>query len=425
MILSLDLSSVMTSNNADSSVELPFEVIDLIIEELAKRDDKSALRSFALVSHSFVVRCQKHLLYTVDLGDKRITGEKYYRLFSRVINKHPHFRLYVRDLRIVDTYVWDPRKDWKWLVKEESICDVLESLPNLESFSLFFNTCTPVWSSFSSCLRNAIIRLTRRPSIKSLSLSNIRDVPPSIFGPLLSVNNLKLNNIQAHRSCLFTTPEIPRKVEYPLPSLGSLTTLTLGSMSTSTMRVLCSTLSESLMPSLLQRLRITLVDQKQPELIEELWGLMQWASKSLTHVEWRTLTLKSSVAHRPPHPIDLQLFTSLRSLRFPVNFHCLEQPVFLELLQVLRQVASGCHLQELIVESMFVNSMELVARASDWSLLDNTLSGKSFNSLDRIVFGGRWRTLPQSVKDSAKAILLEQLPFTRANGVSFFFDMDL
>ncbi|KAJ3502506.1 hypothetical protein NLJ89_g8857 [Agrocybe chaxingu] len=185
-------------------VDLPFDIIELVIDALAAQGDKEALRNFALVSSTFVVRCQKHLFRTIDLGERCIPGKEIYRRFFRIVSQRHKFCAYVKDLRLVDTYIWDKEKNehWGWLTEEESICDLLDLLPNLRTFSLTFNIGHPQWVSLRQCIRHALMQVARRPVIESFTLARIKDFPPSLLVSLVTVKRLRLDDVHVHAAYL-------------------------------------------------------------------------------------------------------------------------------------------------------------------------------------------------------------------------------
>ncbi|KAF8162614.1 hypothetical protein B0H34DRAFT_286278 [Crassisporium funariophilum] len=278
-----------------SAIHLPLEVTELIIDEVANANDKETLRSFALVSRSFVFQCQRRLFHTIDLGDRCIPGQEYYRRLLRVLSRRPGFCDHVRDLRLVDTYVWDHQKNWKWLVTEDSVCDVLDLLPNIRSFSLKFNTGKPTWSMFKPCIRHSLSQLTKRPMLRSYSLSHIIDFPSSLLVTFSGVKHLELNDVAVdglNSAASFDFVIALASVHRP-----SLESLILRAPSLEMVRQLCKVLSIYPVPTL-KTLLVSLVDEQDRELMTELWTLLQWAADSLTHLEWRTSTRPRTPALR-------------------------------------------------------------------------------------------------------------------------------
>ncbi|CAA7261052.1 unnamed protein product [Cyclocybe aegerita] len=414
-------------------VDLPFDIIELIIDALAAQNDKETLRNFATVSSTFVVRCQKHLFRTVNLGERCIPGKEFYRRFFRLISQRRKFCTYVEDLRLVDTYIWDKEKDknWGWLTEEESICDLLDLLPNLRAFSLTFNIGHPTWVSLRQCIRHALMQVAKRPAVESFTLARIKDFPPSLLVSLATVKHLRLDDVHVHAAYL--THSLGVALEFATLS-PTIETLVLKAPSAATLHVLHNVLMLHRTPTL-KTLWLAVLDQQDAQLMTELWTLMQWAAESLTCLEWRPATRTQDSVLRPPRPIDFSVLKFLQTFHFLVNFHAkpaLSSPprshyLFSDLISILRELGtpSAAHfspstyqhsLTNLVIECMFLNAVELVGCASDWSSLDATLCSEPFSNLRRVVFRAGQKVAP-SLRTAAKMILMEQLPVARGRGV--------
>jgi hypothetical protein len=267
----------------ESTLDIPLEIIELIIDEVANRKDKETLKTVSLSSRRFVDQCQKKLFHTIDLADKCIYGEDYYRRLHRILSQRPKFCSYVRDLRLVDSYVWDQNKDWVWLANEESICDVLNILPNLHSFSLTFKTGQPKWTSFNCYLRQALLDLAKRPSIVRFSLNRISDFTPTLLVTLLMVRNLELHDVQVNDVHLPSSLAVVQGIGST--SIPQLESLVLKMPSASTVHIIQNILSLHPMPTL-RSLHVVFVNHKDDAVITELWALIKWSAPSLTELQW-------------------------------------------------------------------------------------------------------------------------------------------
>jgi len=92
-------------------------------------------------------------------------------------------------------------------------------------------------------------------------------------------------------------------------------------------------------------------------------------------------------------------------------------PIFDELIGLLIQVSSGPNFAELIIECRFFQTIELVACGSDWLNLDQTLARPELCGLRTIVFSLHPKLYHLAFRNSARAILTEQLPICRSRGV--------
>jgi len=271
-------------DTVESALDIPLEIIELIIDEVANRNDKETLKTVSLSSRRFVDQCQKKLFHTIDLADKCIYGEDYYRRLYRILSQRPKFCSYVRDLRLVDSYVWDQNKDWVWLANEETIRDVLNILPNLHSFSLTFKTGQPKWTSFNSYLRQALLDLAKRPSIVRFSLNRISDFTPTLLVTLLMVKNLELHDVQVNDVHLPSSLAVVQGIGST--SIPQLESLVLKVPSASTVHIIQNILSLHPTPTL-RSLHVVFVNDKDDAVIKELWALIKWSATSLTELQWR------------------------------------------------------------------------------------------------------------------------------------------
>ncbi|KJA20346.1 hypothetical protein HYPSUDRAFT_43242 [Hypholoma sublateritium FD-334 SS-4] len=413
----------MATNRADSTLDLPLEVAELIIDESALAGDKDTLRNICLASKRYTPRCQQHLFHTIDLGDRCIPGGLYYRRLRTLLVRFPELGKLVRELRLVDTYVWDSEKEanWGWLIVEENLAGILAALPNLSAFSLRFNAETPAWPSFAAPLRHALIQLAQRPTMHAFALNRIARFPPSLLVTLVAgVRELELIDVAVQEF----SPAAPLEVLLGVAAIATpvVVSLTLRAPKAGMLHVLRTILAAAPLPTL-RRLRVAAVDHTDGAAALELWSLLHWGAHTITQIEWLPAVRPLTPATSPPAPIDFAILTRLASLQFLVNFHA-PAPVFRHLLPVLAQVASGSHFHRLVIECMFVRPMELVARQRDWAALDGVLGTSAFHGVRDVVFVARKRSPPAALGDAA-VVIGEMLPLARSRGVRISFDRNL
>ncbi|KAF9473027.1 hypothetical protein BDN70DRAFT_886265 [Pholiota conissans] len=405
---------------AATALDIPIELVELIIDQAAALSDRETLRTLALTSRNYVARCQKHLFHTIDLGDRCIPGSEYYRRLYNILAIRPSLCGYVRELRMHDTYVWDKESNWRWLVDEESICDLLDFLPALTTFALTFNAAVPSWMDFKPSIRNAIIQLARRPLLHTFALANVKNFPASLLVTLVTISRLELSNVQVQDLSVTT----PLEVVLGIASISTpgVRELTLRAPSAGLLLVLRTILSASVHPTL-TTLRVLMLDAADTLATLELWSLMHWGANSITEFEWRPAVRPRTPAIRPPAPIDICIFRRLAALHFIVNFHSESQPVFAALIPLLQQISSGSYFHTLKIECTFLRPAELIACQRDWGALDEALSQSAFDGLKEVVFYARQRG--PSRGELVKTILDEQLLLARARGVKILVDASL
>ena len=276
----------MANHRADSTLDLPLEIAELIIDESALAGDKDTLRNIALASKRYTARCQQRLFHTIDLGDRCIPGGLYYRRLRTLLVRFPELGKLVRELRLVDTYVWDSEKEanWGWLIGEENLADILAALPNLTAFSLAFNAETPAWPTFAPPLRHALIQLAQRPKVHSFALNRISRFPPSLLVTLVAgVRALELIDVAVQEF----SPAAPLEVLLGVAAIATpvVASLTLRAPKAGMLHVLRTVLAAAPLPTL-TRLRVAAVDHTDVAAALELWSLLHWGAQTITQIEW-------------------------------------------------------------------------------------------------------------------------------------------
>ena len=189
---------------------LPFDIIDQIIDIVGENKDIDLLKDLALVSHSFLQICTKHLFATVELHGadsggvprRRVASSK--KGFVKLLKSRPDVVKYIQKL----TYKVEGTK-WEY----DGPCPQILSYPSFEYFDNDDHLLSPIlanllrtiprlncltitssnlcWTSLDCSLKSAFLHLMHLPTINHIDLSHISDFPLSSH--TLSVNLRRLD----------------------------------------------------------------------------------------------------------------------------------------------------------------------------------------------------------------------------------------
>ena len=166
---------------------LPFDIIALIIDIAGETQDTNLLKELALVSHSFLQICIKHLFATVELHDadpkNHLASSK--KGFVKLLKSRPNVVNYIRKL----TYkVSDCSNDDDHLLSS-ILSNFLPTISRLNCLAI--NGSGRYWDTLDSSMISAFLHLMRLPTINHIDLSFITNFPLSSL--TLSVNLLRLD----------------------------------------------------------------------------------------------------------------------------------------------------------------------------------------------------------------------------------------
>ena len=185
------------------SSALPFEIITLIIDNVGDNKDTDLLKELALVSHSFLQICNKHLFATIELHDAtpgssyHVTSSK--RRFVKLLQSRPDVVQYIRQL----TYKVSNRPSefpfQPFHPSPDNNDDDLLSptLPNFLRTICRLNCLTIIgskanWNTLDSSLTSAFLHLLHLPTINHIDLSFIQNFPLSSLTPSVNVHRLDI-----------------------------------------------------------------------------------------------------------------------------------------------------------------------------------------------------------------------------------------
>ena len=164
---------------------IPQDIIDNIIRNIGTHE-KSLLRTYTLVSHSFLYPSRKRLFAHISLH-----STQYCRGFLNLLVGHPYLQSYVKTLNI----------SYHSLLRDNPAFEndllpllhlLLCSLEELRFGALIM----PVdWHDLSTNLRDTLSDMIHSPSLTFLTLNALTNVPNELFIGLKGVQTLSLEQV--------------------------------------------------------------------------------------------------------------------------------------------------------------------------------------------------------------------------------------
>jgi hypothetical protein len=185
------LSYQFNVQHSTISSALPFDVVALIIDIVGENKDTNLLKELALVSHSFLQICGKHLFATVELHNAipkhpiRVASSK--KGFVKLLKSRPDVVKHIRKL----TYNADFNVNDDDHLLSPILSNFLPTISRLNCLTLIELD----WSALDSSLTSAFLHLMHLPTINHISLSSIQDFPLSSLTPSVNLHRLDTFNL--------------------------------------------------------------------------------------------------------------------------------------------------------------------------------------------------------------------------------------
>ena len=179
---------------------LPFDITVLIIDIVGENNDTNLLKKLALVSHSFLQICSKHLFATVELHDAdpmcHVASSK--KGFIKLLESRPEVVKYIRKLtyKVGEYYRYQPLPANPSFENEDQglspiLPNHLLTIPRLNCLTIDGSNLD--WNTLDSSLTSAFFYLMRLPTINHIDLSFIHDFPLSSFTPSVNLRRLDIS----------------------------------------------------------------------------------------------------------------------------------------------------------------------------------------------------------------------------------------
>ena len=198
---------------------LPFDIIVLIIDMIGENNDTNLLKELALVSHSFLQICRKHIFATVELHDAQIRSKHLFATvelhdtdpkrhvpsskkgFVKLLERRPDVVEYIRKLTytINHDHVLPPHFasvlnfDNEDNLLSSILPNFLRTIPRLNSLKIHASQLD--WNKLNPSLISALLHLMHLPTINHIDLSSIHNFPLSSLTPSVNLLRLDIENL--------------------------------------------------------------------------------------------------------------------------------------------------------------------------------------------------------------------------------------
>ncbi|KAI5889188.1 uncharacterized protein SCHCODRAFT_02703618 [Schizophyllum commune H4-8] len=183
---------------------LPQELKECILNELAATNDHISLATCALAHRSLLTPSQTHIFHTIHLRTAALTAR-----FLHLLSSSPHLAPLVRALHVEE----EPNGHGQWIARSTDLAAVLRRLPGINH--LFLRPSSVCYAVLPESLRAALLETL--PSLQTLHLTCVFQLPLLIFDRLQSVRSLRLSWVSFDRA---PAPPSSASTRRPLSNLA-------------------------------------------------------------------------------------------------------------------------------------------------------------------------------------------------------------
>ena len=176
---------------------LPLEVVEQIIDIVATKswyyneyEDFPSLKACALVCHSFLAMCRKHIFASVNLNRRRLISTS--DDLNHLLSNSPHLAVYIRNLHYnVNENEFVPKR-LPWL------SSMFKKLVKLQVLSISYWDSEPGrkldWMSSSE--RKVLLPLFHLPTLTSISLFTIRNFDLADLAGCVNLKKFEIESLE-------------------------------------------------------------------------------------------------------------------------------------------------------------------------------------------------------------------------------------
>jgi hypothetical protein len=177
---------------------LPLEVVERIIDDIA--DNHSSIKACALVCHSFLPLCRKHIFASVTLNARREDSESEERLglptspasdeLNHLLSNSPHLAVYIRKL---DYHV---RGDEFYKRRCLWLLPMFKKLVRLQKLGIKCSPRSERLDWMSSPERMVLLPLLHLPALTRICLARIRSFRLADLAGCVNLKELEIQSLQ-------------------------------------------------------------------------------------------------------------------------------------------------------------------------------------------------------------------------------------
>ena len=202
---------------------LPLEVVERIIDNVADYKDSPSIKSCALVCHSFLPVCRKHIFASVTLSARHRSSPAGTRPSSdnlnHLLSNSPHLAVYVRKLDYHVTKKEFLSRRYLWLLP------MFKKLVKLQKLGIRYSVSRCLRLDWmSSSVRKVLLPLLHFPTLTSISLTSIENYPLADLAACVNLKKLDILDLECSNGVgtfLEALPATPALLEWLLIDDGN------------------------------------------------------------------------------------------------------------------------------------------------------------------------------------------------------------
>lgn len=356
------------------NLEVPLDIVELIMEELAKEEDIETLKTCSLACRHFRPICQRRIFAAIslDFSKRHFRKNPLAPRFRRLVDRNPSIVGYVRSLDYVDLF--DSKRG----------APVLRRFRHIKSFTFGFNDYDPLfppqqdWEKMTISLRTSLHFFIQANNIVELCLFNIQNLPMSFllhFPALLLLDMFQVAVAHAPFPITFPGKRVVPKISSLIVRTGSLSTvwelLGEGGMESGSILDLTN----------LSELSVSSEDSNAMEIVRHILKTTENIKTVSLSGEYPALNCLGNITS----VLTSGSLRTLKTIQLSPLLETANEDPYLDLTKELEVIAGKNVLEQIILDINIETDSTCSTDPTKWAYLDNVLSSKDgFPFLHRV-----------------------------------------